>query len=56
MLSAYQTYGQPMFDTLESWVKLAMVRRVRAARKASSSDNLSVASGSDVEKAEMKGG
>jgi len=56
MLCSFQTYGQPMFDTLESWIKGAMVRRARK-NKSSGSDTQSVSSMAmtDVEKAENKG-
>lgn len=52
MLAAFQTYGQPMYDTLESWIKHAMIKKARKARKNSEgsiSDNAS-----DVSKSEMK--
>lgn len=54
MLSAFQTYGQPMFDTLESWIKLGMVRRARKARKSTSTASLSDASSDLGSKSDLK--
>ena len=54
MLSAFQMYGQPMFDTLESWIKLGMVRRARKLKGRKGSEGSISNNMSDVEKAELK--